>query len=148
MSRWTPSWNRDPGTVLRLKSRTRSWCRRSICGSVMPFSKRKRGGIMNTTAEVVKLYAKQLKIPSFADYEEIPRQADPSLGFGGLLVELMKAEDLSRQENQNRRRLKAAGFPYLKTLEEFDCSQLNIDRLTFRSHACAAGSGLCPRPAP
>lgn len=31
----------------------------------------------------------------------------------------------SRQENQNRRRLKAAGFPYLKTMEEFDCSQLN-----------------------
>ena len=37
----------------------------------------------------------------------------------------MKAETLSRQENQNKRRLKAAGFPYLKTLEEFDCTQLN-----------------------
>lgn len=28
-------------------------------------------------------------------------------------------------ETTVRRRLKAAGFPYLKTMEEFDCSQLN-----------------------
>ena len=37
----------------------------------------------------------------------------------------MKTETVSRQENQNKRRLKAAGFPYLKTMDEFDCSQLN-----------------------
>ena len=53
------------------------------------------------------------------------RRADPSADFAELLLELMKAETESRQENQNRRRLKAAGFPYLKTMEEFDCSQLN-----------------------
>ena len=64
-------------------------------------------------------------IPSFAEYQEVLRQADPSAGFGDLLLELMKAETASRQENQNRRRLKAAGFPNLKTMEEFDCSQLN-----------------------
>lgn len=66
-----------------------------------------------------------MKIPYFAEYGEVLRQADPSAGFGELLLELMKAETLSRQENQNRRRLKTAGFPYLKTMEEFDCSQLN-----------------------
>lgn len=75
--------------------------------------------------EQIRFYAKQLKIPSFAEYVEVLRQADPSAGFGELLLELMKAETLSRQENQNRRRLKAAGFPYLKAIEEFDCSQLN-----------------------
>ena len=37
----------------------------------------------------------------------------------------MKTETASRQENQNKRRLKAAGFPYLKTLDEFDFNQLN-----------------------
>ena len=42
----------------------------------------------------------------------------------------------SRQENQNRRRLKAAGFPYLKTMEEFDCSQLN--------DAVSEGTGQLP----
>lgn len=80
---------------------------------------------MNTTSEMIRLYARQLKIPTFAEYEEILRQADPSADFGTLLLELMKTEIASRQENQNKRRLKAAGFPYLKTLDEFDCSQLN-----------------------
>ena len=70
-------------------------------------------------------YAKQLKIPSFADYQEVLRHADPASGFSELLLELMKAETASRQENQNRRRLKAAGFPYLKTMEEFDTAQLS-----------------------
>lgn len=80
---------------------------------------------MNVADELIRLYAKQLKVPSFAEYQEVLRQAAPSDGFADLLLELMKAEMASRQENQNRRRLKAAGFPYLKTLEEFDCSQLN-----------------------
>ena len=80
---------------------------------------------MNPADELIRLYAKQLKIPTFAEYQEILRQADPSATFPDLLLELMKAETLSRQENQNKRRLKAAGFPYLKTLEEFDCTQLN-----------------------
>ena len=72
---------------------------------------------MNAVDELIRLYAKQLKIPSFAEYREVLRQADPSAGFADLLLELMKAETASRQENQNRRRLKAAGFPYLKTME-------------------------------
>ena len=80
---------------------------------------------MNTTSEMIRLYARQLKIPTFAEYEEILRQADPAADFGTLLLELMKTETASRQENQNKRRLKAAGFPYLKTMDEFDCSQLN-----------------------
>ncbi|MBO4930618.1 MAG: IS21-like element helper ATPase IstB [Clostridia bacterium] len=80
---------------------------------------------MNTTSEMIRLYARQLKIPTFAEYEEILRQANPSADFGTLLLELMKTETASRQENQNKRRLKAAGFPYLKTMDEFDCSQLN-----------------------
>ncbi len=75
--------------------------------------------------EQIRLYAKQLKVPTFAEYEQVLRQADPSLGLSGLLLELMKAECETRQENQYRRRLKAAGFPYQKTLDEFDVSQLN-----------------------
>ena len=35
------------------------------------------------------------------------------------------AEAAARQENQTRRRLKAAAFPYQKTLDEFDFTQLN-----------------------
>lgn len=80
---------------------------------------------MSAEEELIRLYAKQLKTPSFAEYRDVLRQADPSADFSELLLELMKAEAASRQENQNRRRLKAAGFPYLKTMEEFDTSQLS-----------------------
>lgn len=80
---------------------------------------------VNVTAEQVRLYAKLLKIPTFAEYEQSLRQASPSATFEDLLLILMKAETASRQENQMKRRLKAAKFPYEKTLEEFDCTQLN-----------------------
>ena len=45
---------------------------------------------MNATDELIRLYAKQLKIPSFTEYQEVLRQADPSAGFADLLLELMK----------------------------------------------------------
>lgn len=80
---------------------------------------------MNVNNELIHFYAKQLKIPTFANYTEVLRQADPASDFSQLLLELMKAEAAARQENQHRRRLKSAGFPYLKTIEEFDCNQLN-----------------------
>ena len=80
---------------------------------------------MNITEEQIRVYAKQLKIPTFGDYRQVLRSMTPDADFGDLLLELMKAESASRQENQNRRRLKAAGFPYQKTLDEFDVKQLN-----------------------
>lgn len=80
---------------------------------------------MNKTEEELRLYAKLLKLPSFGEYRQILRQAEPDLDFGGLLLELMKAELSARQENRLKKRLKAAAFPFLKTLEEFDRSQLN-----------------------
>lgn len=80
---------------------------------------------MRVTDEQIRLYARQLRLPAFADYREVLRQSNPNAGFGDLLLELMRAESASRQENQNRRRLKAACFPYRKTLDEFDFSQLN-----------------------
>lgn len=45
-----------------------------------------------------------------------------SLGYGEFLDELLSEEVLGRQENQLRRQLKAANFPYAATLEQFDFS--------------------------
>src|SRR5215216_2763130 len=42
------------------------------------------------------------------------------LGYAEFLDELLTEELLGRQENQIRRKLKAAGFPYAATLEQFD----------------------------
>lgn len=75
--------------------------------------------------EQIRLLARQLKIPTFGNYLDILRQCKSDADFSDLLLELMLAESASRQENQTKRRLKAAGFPFQKTLDEFDMSQLN-----------------------
>ncbi len=42
------------------------------------------------------------------------------LGYGDFLEQLLNEEVVARQENQLRRRMTAAGFPYAATLEQFD----------------------------
>lgn len=81
--------------------------------------------MIDTREEQIRLYARQLKIPTFANYQDLLRQSKTNADFSDLLLDLMMAETASRQENQTRRRLKAAGFPLQKTLDEFDMSQLN-----------------------
>ena len=44
------------------------------------------------------------------------------LGYGEVLEQLVTEELLSRQENHLRRQMKAAGFPYTATIEQFDFS--------------------------
>lgn len=78
---------------------------------------------VNPVSEQIRLYARQLKLPSFSRYPDILRKANPDTRFEDLLLELMKIETAQHQENQNRRRLKAAGFPYTKTLEELDLTR-------------------------
>lgn len=78
---------------------------------------------VNPVEEQIRLFAKHLKIPTFGDYNEVLRRMKPGDSFEDLLLELMKSESLQRQENQNQRRLRAAGFPYRKTLDELDLSR-------------------------
>ena len=81
--------------------------------------------MIDTKEEQIRLYARQLKIPTFANYADTIRQCAPDTDFSGFLLELMMTEAASRQENQTRRRMKAAAFPFQKTLDEFDMTQLN-----------------------
>ena len=81
--------------------------------------------MIDTREEQIRLLARQLKIPTFANYQDVLRQSKPNAGFSDLLLDLMLSETASRQENRTKRRLKAAGFPFQKTLHEFDMSQLN-----------------------
>ena len=73
--------------------------------------------MIDAKEEHVKILAKQLKLPAFTEYMDIIRQCKPDAEFSDVLIELLNAEITSRRENQNRRRQKAAGFPYLKTLD-------------------------------
>ncbi|NLB94058.1 MAG: ATP-binding protein, partial [Bacteroidales bacterium] len=76
-------------------------------------------------AEQIKIYAKYLKIPTFSEYQSVLRTMGPESRFEDILLELMKVESTQRQENQFMRRLKAAAFPYHKTLDELDLSRYN-----------------------
>lgn len=75
--------------------------------------------------EQIFLYAKQLKLPTFTQYPELLRRSGTQATFPELLLELMKQESQSRQHNQNMRRKRQAGFPFEKTIDEFDMDRLN-----------------------
>jgi len=79
---------------------------------------------INPVKESIKLYAKQLRTPTFPGYENIIRQLAPGDGYDKFLCQLMKLEALHRQEAGQRRRIKKARFPVMKTLDEFDYSRL------------------------
>lgn len=79
---------------------------------------------INPTKETIKIYAKHLKLPCFIGYEDVIRQLQPDEGYEDFLKQLMKLEVAQRQENLQRRRIKSAKFPFMKTLDEFDFTRL------------------------
>lgn len=74
--------------------------------------------------EQIKLYAKQLKTPTLIGYEKVIRQLAPGDGYDKFLCELLKQELSQRQATSQKRRIKKAGFPMMKTLDEFIYSRL------------------------
>ncbi len=80
--------------------------------------------INGVVKETIHLYAKKLRTPTFTDYEKVERQLSPGDGYDKFLCEMMKTEIEQRREASQRRRIKQARFPYLKTLDEFDFDRL------------------------
>jgi DNA replication protein DnaC len=66
----------------------------------------------------------RLKLARVRDVYEtwLERAAQESLSYRDFLEGLLQEEILAREENQLRRRLKLAGFPFEKTLDQFDFS--------------------------
>ena len=80
---------------------------------------------MTACGELIKLHAKQLKLPTLSRYEELLRQAEEQgWAYGQLLCELMSREVEQRQLNQQVRRMRAARFPLKKSLDDFDFKNL------------------------
>ena len=80
---------------------------------------------MNRHSEMIKLYAKQLRLPSVVRYEEVLREASTTRwDYEAFLEAVLAAEVAQRQENQRRRRVKTARFPQLKTLDSFEFTRL------------------------
>ena len=65
--------------------------------------------------EMIRLYAKQLRLPTFNNYEKVIRQLSADDGYAQFLIELMKQELAERSAAGQKPRIKAAKFPTLKT---------------------------------
>lgn len=78
---------------------------------------------MNVNAQTIEMYSRQLRIPTFNHYEDIIRQLGTNKGYDEFLIGLMKMELDSRMGSSQKRRIRAASFPYIKTMDELDCSR-------------------------
>lgn len=80
---------------------------------------------MNAAIERIRLYAKQLKLPTIAHPEQLLREAHAGQwSYEEFLAQLLQAEAEQRKENQRKRRIKAAKFPLLRTLDTFELENL------------------------
>ncbi len=76
------------------------------------------------TTALLDSYLKQLKLPTVAKaYPAVAREAaTANQSYPAFLTTLCEQEVRQREQNQLARRLKAAQFPWPKTLDEFDFS--------------------------
>jgi len=79
--------------------------------------------MMNVNAQTVEMYAKQLRTPTFNQYSDIVRQLGTNKSYEEFLIAIMKRELDSRMESSQKRKIRTASFPYIKTMDELDCSQ-------------------------
>ena len=78
---------------------------------------------MNPEQEVIKLYAKQLKLATLANIDDLVRQAEENgQGHTAFLSEVLKREINQREENRQRRNVRQARFPW-KTLDTLDLNR-------------------------
>jgi DNA replication protein DnaC len=73
-------------------------------------------------ADLIRTQARQLKMPGLARaFEDLARQArEEHWAFEDYLHDILAAEINSRVESAVKQRIRGAGFPELKTLDEFD----------------------------
>lgn len=74
-------------------------------------------------AQSIEMYSKHLKTPTFNQYKDVIRQLDKNQGYEDFLLNLLKLEYDTRTEKSQQRKIKIAGFPYMKTLDELDTSR-------------------------
>jgi hypothetical protein len=76
---------------------------------------------VNPEQEVIKLYAKQLKLATLVNIDELIRQAEEnSQGYATFLSEVLKREINQREENRQRRQV--SNFTLLELNKTFTLS--------------------------
>lgn len=78
---------------------------------------------------MIKLYAKQLKLPTVAQASDIIRQAEENgHGYAAFLCEVLSREIRQREENQQRRKVRQARFPLEKSLDTLEMKRfVNVE---------------------
>lgn len=79
--------------------------------------------MININAQTIELYTKQLRLPTFNHYSDVVRQLGSNKSYEEFLLALMKMELDSRMESSQKRKIRTANFPYMKTIDELDCSR-------------------------
>lgn len=80
---------------------------------------------MNPAVELIPVYAKQLRTPSFGRYDSIMRQAQENgWGYEEFLLRLLEQEISARQENRKKQLIRQARFPLRKSLDNFNFARL------------------------
>ena len=77
----------------------------------------------NNLEQSIEMYSKCLKTPTLNQYKDVIRQLDKNQGYEDFLLNLLKFEYDSRTEKSQQRKIKTAGFPYIKTIDELDTSR-------------------------
>ena len=85
----------------------------------------------------IEMYAKQLRTPTFNQYKDVIRQLDKDKSYEDFLLSLMKNELTSRQESSQKRKIRTAGFPYMKTFDELDLTRFeHLSEAFIRELSC------------
>lgn len=90
-------------------------------------------------SQTIELYSKQLRTPMFNQYTDVVRQLDQNQSYEDFLIALMKLELDSRQESTRRRKIKYAGFPYIKTMDELDYNRFEHMNAAFINELASCG---------
>ncbi len=71
-------------------------------------------------AQSIEMYCKHLKTPTFNQYKDVIKQLDKNQGYEDFLLNLLRLEYDARTEKSQQRKIKNAGFPYIKTINDLD----------------------------
>lgn len=74
----------------------------------------------NVANELIMLYAKQLRLPSFNKFSKVIQQLEPSESYADFFLKLMKTELDDRQHTAQEKRIKTAKFPTKKRSMNFE----------------------------
>ena len=84
---------------------------------------------MEDINDKIMYYSRQLHLPGFRKYYQSLQTEMPAdnIDYDGYLVKLMELEYLERKERRKKLRIKLAGFPQLKYLQELSLDDLPQD---------------------